>query len=142
VRRGASRSPLAYLRTLQAADGSIRYSRTSRQTPVWVTGQALAALARRPLPVRAPARARRAGAPGGGGAEDASAAEAEARSAAAARRARERRARERRRTAARRTRARRRAVAARTERALARRAHQAGVLTALVLAPLTGSAAP
>jgi len=145
VRRGASRSPLAYLRTLQAADGSIRYSRTSRQTPVWVTGQALAALARRPLPVRAPARARRAGAPGGGVAEDASAAEAEARSAAAARRARERRARERRarerrRTAARRTRARRRAVAARTERALARRAHQAGVLTALVLAPLTGSA--
>src|SRR5207344_278229 len=53
-RRGA-RSPLAYLRSLQAADGSIRYSRTSAQTPVWVTAQALAALARRPLPLRGPA---------------------------------------------------------------------------------------
>jgi hypothetical protein len=29
----------------------VRYSRTSAQTPVWVTSQALAALARRPLPV-------------------------------------------------------------------------------------------
>jgi hypothetical protein len=35
-------------------DGSVRYARTSRRTPVWVTAQALAALARRPLPVRAP----------------------------------------------------------------------------------------
>ena len=58
VRRDGSRSPLAYLRSLQAEDGSIRYSRTSRQTPVWVTGQALAALARKPLPVAAPPRAR------------------------------------------------------------------------------------
>ena len=52
VRRGGSRTPLGYLRTLVAADGSVRYSRTSAQTPVWVTAQALTALARRPFPVR------------------------------------------------------------------------------------------
>ena len=40
ARRG-SRSPLAYLRSLTAGDGRVRYSRTSRQTPVWVTAQAL-----------------------------------------------------------------------------------------------------
>ena len=40
VRRGGSRSPLAYLRTLIGGDGAVRYSRTSRQTPVWVTAQA------------------------------------------------------------------------------------------------------
>lgn len=50
-RRGA-RSPLAYLRSLQHRNGLIRYSRTSVQTPVWVTAEALAALARRPLPIR------------------------------------------------------------------------------------------
>ena len=50
-RRGA-RSPLAYLRSIQHRSGLVRYSRTSVQTPVWVTAQALAALARRPLPVR------------------------------------------------------------------------------------------
>jgi energy-coupling factor transport system substrate-specific component len=54
VRRSGSRSPLGYLRTLVAGDGSVRYSRTSRQTPVWVTAQALAALARKPFPIRAP----------------------------------------------------------------------------------------
>ena len=54
VRRGGSRTPLAYLRTLTAGDGSVRYSRTSSQTPVWVTAQALTALARRPFPIRAP----------------------------------------------------------------------------------------
>ena len=52
VRRSGSRSPLAYLRSLMAADGSVRYSRTSAQTPVWVTAQALTALSRRPLPIR------------------------------------------------------------------------------------------
>jgi energy-coupling factor transport system substrate-specific component len=51
VRRGNGRDGLAYLRSLTAANGEIRYSRTSRQTPVWVTGQALMALARRPLPI-------------------------------------------------------------------------------------------
>jgi energy-coupling factor transport system substrate-specific component len=54
VRRGGSRSPLGYLRTLVAPDGSVRYSRTSAQTPVWVTAQALTGLARRRFPVQAP----------------------------------------------------------------------------------------
>jgi energy-coupling factor transport system substrate-specific component len=52
VRRGGSRDPLAYLRTLIGPDGSVRYSRTSTQTPVWVTAQALTALTRRPFPIR------------------------------------------------------------------------------------------
>jgi energy-coupling factor transport system substrate-specific component len=52
VRRGGSRSPLRYLSSLVTASGAVRYSRTSAQTPVWVTAQALAALQRRPLPVR------------------------------------------------------------------------------------------
>ena len=56
VRRGGSRSAAAYLRSLQGADGSVRYSRTSAQTPTWVTGQAVAALAERPLPVSPPRR--------------------------------------------------------------------------------------
>lgn len=51
VERGGSRSPLAYLRSLVAGNGSVRYSPTSTQTPVWVTAEALAALAGRPLPV-------------------------------------------------------------------------------------------
>jgi energy-coupling factor transport system substrate-specific component len=55
VRRRGSRSPLGYLRTLVAPNGSVRYSRTSAQTPVWVTAQALTALARRPFPIRRPA---------------------------------------------------------------------------------------
>jgi energy-coupling factor transport system substrate-specific component len=51
VTRGGSRSPVAYLRSLTAGDGSVRYSRTSRQTPVWVTAQALTAIYRRPFPI-------------------------------------------------------------------------------------------
>jgi energy-coupling factor transport system substrate-specific component len=51
-RHGATRSPLAYLRSLQQSDGSFRYSRTSAQTPVWVTAQVIAALRRKPLPIR------------------------------------------------------------------------------------------
>ena len=42
---------LAYLRGLQRSDGSVAYSSTSRQTPVWVTAQALMALEQTPLPV-------------------------------------------------------------------------------------------
>ena len=53
VRRNGSRAPLAYLRTLTAGDGSVRYSRTSRQTPVWVTAQALIALHHQPFPIHA-----------------------------------------------------------------------------------------
>lgn len=52
VRRGGARSPLAYLSSLQTADGAVRYSRTSAQTPVWVTAQALTGFARRPFPIR------------------------------------------------------------------------------------------
>jgi energy-coupling factor transport system substrate-specific component len=55
VRRGGSRSPLGYLESLIAPDGSVRYSPTSAQTPVWVTAQALTALAGRTFPI-APVR--------------------------------------------------------------------------------------
>ncbi|HEY3759075.1 MAG TPA: prenyltransferase/squalene oxidase repeat-containing protein [Solirubrobacteraceae bacterium] len=51
VRDRGSRSPLGYLESLVAPNGSVRYSRTSAQTPVWVTAQALAALALKPFPV-------------------------------------------------------------------------------------------
>ena len=59
LRRGGARSPLAYLRTLVGANGAVRYSRTSTQTPVWVTGQVLAALAGKAYPVAPARRARR-----------------------------------------------------------------------------------
>ena len=59
VRRNSSRDPMSYLRSLTADDGSVRYSRGSRQTPVWVTGQAVAALSRKPLPLAPVKRARR-----------------------------------------------------------------------------------
>jgi MYXO-CTERM domain-containing protein len=49
---------LGYLRGLQRADGSVAYSSTSSQTPVWVTAQALMALERQPLPIAAVARRR------------------------------------------------------------------------------------
>ncbi|HUN78746.1 MAG TPA: prenyltransferase/squalene oxidase repeat-containing protein [Solirubrobacteraceae bacterium] len=51
VRRRGSRSPLGYLESLVAPNGSVRYSRTSSQSPVWVTAEALAALAGKPFPV-------------------------------------------------------------------------------------------
>ena len=63
VRRNSTRDPLSYLRSLTAEDGSVRYSRTSRQTPVWVTGQALAALSRKTLPLGPVPRARRSTSP-------------------------------------------------------------------------------
>jgi len=52
VRRRGGRSPLEYLQSLIAPDGSVRYSPTSAQTPVWVTAQALTALAGRSFPIR------------------------------------------------------------------------------------------
>ena len=55
-----TRTPLEYLKTLQAPDGFVRYSRTSAQTPVWVTAQALDALATKPFPLRPTPRARAA----------------------------------------------------------------------------------
>jgi energy-coupling factor transport system substrate-specific component len=57
VRR--SRDPLAFLRSLTSPSGEVRYSRTSRQTPVWVTAQAVMALARKPLPLKPVKRAAR-----------------------------------------------------------------------------------
>jgi prenyltransferase beta subunit len=58
VHTNGSRDPMSYLRSLTAPSGEVRYSRTSRQTPVWVTGQALAALARKRLPLKPVPRAR------------------------------------------------------------------------------------
>jgi energy-coupling factor transport system substrate-specific component len=48
---GAVDRALGYLSSLIAPDGHVRYSRSSDQTPVWVTGQAEMALARKPLPL-------------------------------------------------------------------------------------------
>ncbi len=58
IRRNGSRDPMSYLRSLTAASGEVRYSRSSRQTPVWVTAQAVAALARKTLPLKRVPRAR------------------------------------------------------------------------------------
>ncbi len=57
--RGAVRRGISYLTGLQRRDGSIAYSSTSAQTPVWVTAQALAALERAPLPPAVVPRERR-----------------------------------------------------------------------------------
>ena len=51
--RRAPAGSLAYLRRLQAPDGSVRYSARYAVTPVWVTSQALPALAGKPLPLPA-----------------------------------------------------------------------------------------
>jgi energy-coupling factor transport system substrate-specific component len=56
---GVAARATAYLKRLQRADGSIRYSRTSAQTPVWVTAQALMALRRKPLPIATAPRKKR-----------------------------------------------------------------------------------
>jgi energy-coupling factor transport system substrate-specific component len=56
VTREGSRTPLGYLQSLLGPDGSVRYSRTGAQTPVWVTAQALTALAGKPLPIAPVAR--------------------------------------------------------------------------------------
>ena len=50
VHHGAG-SPLAYLSSLIAPDGHVRYAAGVDQTPVWVTGEAMMALARAPLPL-------------------------------------------------------------------------------------------
>ena len=44
---GAIKKGQAYLRSLTEANGLVRYSRTGRQSPVWVSAQALMALHRR-----------------------------------------------------------------------------------------------
>jgi energy-coupling factor transport system substrate-specific component len=50
VHRGRH-TPLGYLRSLVGRDGAVRYAQGEVQTPVWVTGEALMALAGRPLPI-------------------------------------------------------------------------------------------
>jgi len=52
----AGRSALDYLAARQADDGHYRYSESSDQTPIWVTGQVLVATAGDALPVPAPPR--------------------------------------------------------------------------------------
>jgi energy-coupling factor transport system substrate-specific component len=49
--RVGGRSSLDYLASVQAGDGHYRYSSSSDQTPVWVTGQALMAVNGRALPL-------------------------------------------------------------------------------------------
>jgi energy-coupling factor transport system substrate-specific component len=55
VGAGAGKA-LGYLTARQEPDGHFRYSASSDQTPVWVTGQALAAAAGEAFPVEPPAR--------------------------------------------------------------------------------------
>ena len=50
--RRNGRTPLRFLATLTEPSGRVRYSRTSVQTPVWVTAQVIAAMARKPFPLR------------------------------------------------------------------------------------------
>jgi energy-coupling factor transport system substrate-specific component len=50
-------TPLSYLAARRASDGHYRYSASSDQTPVWVTGQALTAVSSRPFPIAAVPRA-------------------------------------------------------------------------------------
>jgi energy-coupling factor transport system substrate-specific component len=59
LHRDGAVSPLAYLQGLIAPNGSVDYARGNSQTPVWVTGEALMALQRRPLPLVAPRAGRR-----------------------------------------------------------------------------------
>jgi energy-coupling factor transport system substrate-specific component len=54
---GGSPSPVQYLQSLVAPDGHVAYSRSNDQTPVWVTGEAMMALAGKPLPVSPPGAA-------------------------------------------------------------------------------------
>ena len=54
---GGSGTPQSFLRSMIAANGSIRYARGTEQTPVWVTAQALTALEGKPLPLVPPVNA-------------------------------------------------------------------------------------
>lgn len=49
-------TPIGYLERSVQADGSVRYSVESAQTPVWVTAEALAAFAAEPFPALTPQR--------------------------------------------------------------------------------------
>ena len=65
-RRGGSSAP-EYLAARQAGDGHYRYSKSSDQTPVWVTGQALVAAAGKSLPIPPPPREPKPAQPNTGG---------------------------------------------------------------------------
>jgi hypothetical protein len=121
LHRAGAVSPLQFLRSLVGPDGHVHYSRTSDQTPVWVTAEAMMALARKPLPL-APVRS--AGHHHGKAAAKAAAARAQA--AAAARR---------RRAAALRQ-ARKRAAAASRPTSVTALAADAATISAVVLAPV------
>jgi energy-coupling factor transport system substrate-specific component len=54
-KRGGS-TTLDYIGANQGSNGHYRYSKSSDQTPVWVTGQALVAVAKAYYPIEAPAR--------------------------------------------------------------------------------------
>ncbi|HUB99731.1 MAG TPA: prenyltransferase/squalene oxidase repeat-containing protein, partial [Solirubrobacterales bacterium] len=54
-RRGGASAP-EYLTARQAEDGHYRYSKSSDQTPVWVTGEALVAAAGKYFPITPPKR--------------------------------------------------------------------------------------
>ena len=88
LHRRGSPSPLAYLQSLIAPDGHVRYSRSSDQTPVWVTAQAVMALAGKALPLGpvalppASSSPHRAHSGGGGGSAAASAPPASKRASA------------------------------------------------------------
>lgn len=62
---GRGKSPLAYLAANQAADGHYRYSKSSNQTPIWVTGQVLVPVAGDFFPIATPARKKQASAQAG-----------------------------------------------------------------------------
>ncbi len=62
--RRAGRSPTDYLAARQARDGHFRYSASSDQTPVWVTAQALVAVAGKPFPLEAVGTPSSTGPPG------------------------------------------------------------------------------
>ncbi len=63
--RKHGRSGLDYLVARRASDGHYRYSSSSDQTPVWVTGQALAAASRKAYPLAAVPRRQHQGAVAG-----------------------------------------------------------------------------
>ncbi len=52
AKRLPGRAAIRYLLSMQRTNGSFRYNRQFVTTPVWVTSQALAALAREPFPLR------------------------------------------------------------------------------------------
>src|ERR671921_497721 len=56
---GAVSRARSYLVRMQRRDGSVAYSSSSTQTPVWVTAQALMALKRKPLPIATVPRRKR-----------------------------------------------------------------------------------